>query len=175
MKHFSFLLSLLLAIIVLTSCIAEKNSQPADTGNVIEIGAPLPDFEVTTLSGEVISGAELRRKPAIVCFFHTGCGDCQRELPLLEQLYKNYGSLYPFVCIGREQEATEVAVYWKDNALTLPVAPQPDRKVYSLFARHTIPRIYMTDEKGIVRAQFIESATLPELEKALSEITVSLN
>ena len=54
----------------------------------------------------------------------------------------------------------------------MPYSAQQDRKIYQLFASHTIPRIYVVDEEGIIRAVFTDNplASYEDLVQAVEGI-----
>lgn len=90
----------------------------------------------------------------------------------MEQLHRLRPELR-IVCIAREENAYEIADYWRENGLTLSYSSQPDRKIYNLFATETVPRTYIADSHCIVTATF-DDTTLPTLEQLL-QLTESAN
>lgn len=171
MKPFVLLLSLLG---LLCSCITDDD---APTGEErIRPGDPLPAFTVTMYDGTTLSTEDLRGSVSLVVFFHTGCPDCQKELPVLQQLYEAYGGLSSevrFVCISREEGEADIAAYWAANSLTLPYSPQEDKGVYHLFADSAIPRVYVADRNLTVRAVYTDSpvATYEQLDAWVKELS----
>ncbi|MDE5773826.1 MAG: TlpA family protein disulfide reductase [Muribaculaceae bacterium] len=133
----------MLLLLPLSSCITE-----GDTGSdPVSVGMTVPPFEVTTLDGEIFSTRVPLKGTTYIIFFNTGCIDCRRELPLLQEQYVASLTLPAaerprYICISREEGAEEVSRYWSENDLTLPVAACPDRSIYDLFATSGIPRIY---------------------------------
>ena len=81
-------------------------------------------------------------------FFHTGCPDCQQELPVIQQLYDLYraNDSVAIYCISREEAAEEIEAYWQAHGLTLPYSAQESRSVYNLFSGQGIPRVYVSDK-----------------------------
>lgn len=137
---------------IMASCSMIKDEVPDPIGEEkVRVGDRLPEFSVTMNDGRVVRSSELKGKPSVIVFFATTCKDCQRELPLINERYRQYGEDTIFVAISREQTADEVLSYWTRNALTIPFSAQSDRSVYSLFATSGIPRIYTSDADGIVR------------------------
>ncbi len=136
---------------------------------IVAAGEALPDFSVSLLDGTEVAASSLKGKAAVVVFFNTGCIDCRRELPVLQELYTEFGKDVTFLCISREEGAESVAAYWKEHSLTLPVSSQKDRAVYSLFARRTIPRVYVCDTGGMVSKVFVEKAGRKKLRKAIAK------
>lgn len=144
---------LLLAILLfaLTSCSlgGEDPIRPED--NLVNAGDTLPAFSIYTSDGRQITTEQLKGKPSLIVFFSTGCPDCQSVLPDLERRYRLYAADTTYIAISREQAGDEVAAYWAQHTLSLPYSAQSDRRVYSLFARRGIPRIYISDAQGIVQ------------------------
>lgn len=142
------LLILLLAGVMLSlgGCIRDEEPQERS----LAVGDRVPAFSVTLSDGRVWNSRAPRSLPAVIVFFNTGCGDCRRELPKLQAAYEEHASEAEFICIAREEDEADIAKYWRENGLTLPYSPQPDRKIYNLFANTWIPRIYVVDPQGLI-------------------------
>lgn len=134
MKSF---LSTALLLLLSVGCITEKKQQEV----LLSIGDAMPQFEVTTLDGTVYSPQTLRGRESVLVFFNTDCEDCQRDLPDI-QLQADAEPQVQYLCIARDEGAESIEAFWREHGLTMPVAPQPDRAVYSLFARIGIPRTF---------------------------------
>lgn len=166
-------ISVALALLIsfsLSACISEEQSYIED---VVVVGDSLPDFEVVMSDGSTISGADLRTTTSVVMFFHTGCPDCQQALPRVQQLYNSYSSQgVQFVLISREDGATSVAEYWQKSGLTMPYSAQEDRAIYELFARKRVPRIYISNNSGVIESIFTDNPvpTYEALEEALTSL-----
>ena len=131
----------------MTGCIKEKQ-----TGADLKVGDILPDFEVVMNDGSVVTDEILKKKVSVVMFFHTTCPDCQQALPIMQNIYDEYASKgVVFALISREEGSEDVADYFNENGLKMPFSAQNDRKVYGLFAKTRIPRIYINDRDGIIR------------------------
>ena len=131
----------------MTGCIKEKQ-----TGADLKVGDILPDFEVVMNDGSVVTDEILKEKVSVVMFFHTTCPDCQQALPIMQNIYDEYASKgVVFVLISREEGSEDIAGYFNENGLKMPFSAQNDRKVYELFAKTRIPRIYINERDGIIR------------------------
>ena len=140
-------ISMIAVLAVLTGCIKEKQ-----TAADLKVGETLPDFEVVMNDGNVVSDDILKKSVSVVMFFHTSCPDCRQVLPEMQKIYDEYASEnIRIVLISREDPEQSVVSYWSDNGLTMPYSAQNDRKIYELFAKERIPRVYVCEKGGIIR------------------------
>lgn len=155
-----------------SSCISESFPD-GPSGSKLLVGDSIPDFTVITSGRDTISKKDLSGKNAFIIFFHTGCKDCQKELPILNAVYLNHqnDSNWLFLCIGRSESDASVGNFWKQHELSLPYAAQTDSRIYSLFAYDTVPLIYVVDRTGIIKAIYTDNplATQEELEEWLEQ------
>ena len=125
------------------------------------VGDRVPVFTVETVDADGTTGTfsttQLTGETVIV-LFNTSCGDCRRELPLLNDYYLEHRDDEGFlmVAISREEGAESVAAYWKEQGLSIPYSAQTDRRIYQLFASSIIPRVYFCSADGIITKIFIE-------------------
>lgn len=168
MKYFFRIFSLLLFCAVSLSCVDDEES--AYGQEFLVDGDVLPSFVVETITGETISSEMLSERPCVLVFFHTGCGDCRRELPIINDLYEEFSSEVNFLCIARQQGADEVGSYWEEAKLSLPVAPQENRNIYNLFAERGIPRVYVCEAGGRISKRFTERVGKKKLRKAIEGV-----
>lgn len=165
-------LFVLFAVLCFTSCI--KDDEERNGESKILPGDSLPSFELMAINGETISSETLKGKVAFLVFFDTTCGDCRRELPFVEAVWKDLkdDSSFAMWTISRGQTANTVSDYWKENAFNMPVYIDNDRKAYSLFADMTIPRFYLADRSGTVRwiADTSLGITVEQLENKIRNL-----
>ena len=116
---------ILFAFILLgmASCVVgeDEYASASDFGNVVEIGDSLPRFSVTLSNGSTLSNESLKGRVAVLTFFNTACGDCRRELPLIQEAYSVYADRVSFACISRAEKRGVcrfvLAVAWIVNAI----------------------------------------------------------
>lgn len=152
----------ILLTLFIYSCVSDSENSPNKIINHINVGSSIPDFTVSDGNGNVFNSKEFAGKRSLLVFFHTDCNDCKRELPLIEQVYRELlpesGCLV--VTIAREQPFAEVDKYWNDNGFTMPKYIDSNRTVYSLFANSVIPRLYVINTKGEVTWMAIEQSNV---------------
>lgn len=163
------LLLFMISIIGCTTqaCISEGESD----GPVVNVGDQLPNFSVSLFDGTIVSNNTLRGKTGMIVFFNTECSDCQKELPVVEQLWQQYkdNPEIQIVAIAREESAEEIETYWNEHNLTIPFSPQDNRDVFHLFAASGIPRIFVSNPEGIITSTFSDVLlpTLTQLDEAI--------
>ena len=131
----------------------------------VKVGDPVPVFSVDMVEGGEVttfSTGHLKGETVIV-FFHTGCPDCRRELPKLNEYYLRHKAdgEFQMVAISRGEGAEAVASFWSEHELQLPYSAQTDRRIYDLFASSVIPRVYFVSAQGIVTRVLVENFDLP--------------
>lgn len=180
MKRIVFLGIVLLTLLHLTGCGDDdcNSCKEENTPGNIQVGESLPDFSVVLSDGETVTNKSLEGKISVIVFFTTTCPDCRALLPDLERINEDYKDSKDFVllCIGREQEASVVDAFWKENKYTMPYSAQPTRDVYSLFAPSIVPRVYISNSKCTVEHIFTDDpiATFEELDEIVNELVTEL-
>ena len=146
-------------VIAILACLAGCIGEEEVAEWHLRPGDALPRFEVTAIDGTKVGSADSYNASMVIVFFNTSCPDCRKELPIIQAQYEVDQSLPEaersiFICISREEAAADVERYWAENNLTLPVSPQSDRRIYSLFASIGIPRIFYAKDGLITQALY---------------------
>lgn len=160
-----------------TGCLSDDDDNPE--GANIQIGDKLPDFSVRLNDDRLINRQLLEGKVSVIILFTVTCPDCQKQLPVIEQVYKTYGDRDNISILGisRAQGEAEVGDFWKKRGYTFPYSAQDTREVYSLFAKSGVPRIYLSDGDGVVVRMFSDNplASLDELKDILDQLLSKQN
>ena len=156
------MLTLTLSTLLTTSCIGD-DAEPAAEADIVRVNDPIPDFELQGADGSRLSSTALRGHVVLLNFFDTTCPDCRQELPVIQQVYNRYGDAVTVLNVPRSQTAGEVEKYWQQANLTVPYYTPTEPGLYYRFASSSIPRLYIIDAKGTVRATFDDSP-LPTLD-----------
>ena len=139
---------LLAFFLLFCSCIQDQE----EGENYIEVNDKLPEFTVENVAGEELHSRDLLVKVTLLVFFVTACEDCRRELPKIEKIWNTLkeNSDFQLIPISRSETAARVETYWKEDNFTMPFYLDSDKKIFSLFAKNTIPRIYLVNQENIV-------------------------
>ena len=119
--------------------------------SLVHVGDSVPQFSLTTADGSEFA-MPANGKVTLINFFATWCGPCRIELPHIERIWVEHkdDENFRLLVIGREETTESVRQYRNKNHFTFPVAADPDRTVYSLFARELIPRTLVVSPDGRV-------------------------
>ena len=155
-------------LLTMSACIRDRIPEGAD----LRPGDSLPWFSVTMDDGSVLTTDDLTGKVSVIVFFHTGCPDCQAELPVIQRIHDEFSPEAAVICISREEDAADIAEYWAENGLTLPYSAQKDRTVYSLFASEGVPRVYVSSGSLFIHSIYDDSP-VATYENLVSDIRVA--
>ena len=116
----------------------------------IAAGQPLPIGSVVDVDGKTIdlTAADNRK---LVILFATWCSDSNRALKALNQSDLLNEDSVQIIAIAREETA-ETVIAWRDkHGIRVPLAADPDRSIYKMFAAAGVPRFITvsTDNKVI--------------------------
>lgn len=124
----------------------------------VNVGEQTPAFSVTAKDGSVITTESLRGKVVLVNFFATWCPPCRAELPHMEKaVWEEWANREDFelMILAREEGWDKIDPFLEKTKHSMPFYPDLGRKVFSLFAKDTIPRNMLIDRDGKIIYQSI--------------------
>jgi peroxiredoxin len=126
----------------------------AAPGYCVEVGEPIPDFGIRTLSGEVLSRTTLAGRPLLLLFWNTWSPDSRRELPLLNHLVEKFsqrGLTVLAINTGYKDSERKARAFWKKHKFLFPAGYDKYLEIGDSFGIRETPTVLLVDAWGIVR------------------------
>lgn len=146
------------------------------------LGMKLPDFKVTSISGDTLNTKLMRGKIIIINIWALWCKPCIAELPGLNDIVKKYKDKnVEFIALTRENKESINKFLNQNNRFLFNIVPDAKKIYYRKLDSFGFPRTIIIDKKGIIRKVFsgginshkapelIKENIIPEIEKLLKE------
>ena len=151
------LLFAVFALVLLAACKQEEGGTTAEGREIVKVGQQVPEFTLSDANGNELTSSSLQGKVFLLNFFDTTCPDCQKELPVLQQIYDTYKDEIQVLNVPRSQTLDVAKAYWSQKGLSMPIYTDSNHSLYYKFAKSGIPRTYVVDREGLVRAVMTDS------------------
>lgn len=168
------ILKINIIILLLTITINAFCQEPMP--EIIHIGDNAPPINIKTINGDVFNTKSHKGKVIYLNFFATWCGPCMKEMPIIEtEIWKTIKHPnFTMLAIGREHSVNEIKTFSQSKDLTMPMAADTNRAIYSMFAPQMIPRNIVIDQQGkIIYSQHGYDSV--EFKKMIALIIKTLN
>lgn len=113
----------------------------------------IEQLDLTTLDGHTLSIGKGSSKPTLLLFFTTVCSSCQKAAPAISKQLEPLKKHLQLIAVGREHSEEELAAWTKENEVVYHMVADPERELFSRFAKMHVPRIYLIDTEGRVKYQ----------------------
>jgi len=130
-----------------------------DSGEDEEELSTIADVTVYDLDGNEVSLSSFFDGPAVLVFWATWCGPCNREMPDVQKLHERYGDEVQVVAVSVDDSDYAVKEFLKENGYTMTVLHDPDQKTIKAYAIHGIPTTFFLEPGG--RLAFREMGRRP--------------
>jgi peroxiredoxin len=134
----------------------ESYRKRVEATTLIHAGDRAPDFKVMMLDGKEITLSDLQGKIVLLNFWATWCPPCMKEFHEIPSvILDRFGEEENFVLLAISRgEQTEVVQKKMDQlkakGIAFNVGLDPTKSIYELYAKETIPRNFLIDQKGRV-------------------------
>ena len=137
-------------------------------------GQQLPEFKMTTQDGNLIASSEFYDKPMLVVEWASWCPDCQKQLPIVQQMYEKYGEQIHFVLLNMSEPGRETKEkadqYIKNQGYTFPYYYDVDQSAADLLQVKTIPSMYLVTKQQQVKNVLVKHTTADDFARELQAL-----
>jgi peroxiredoxin len=117
----------------------------------LSVGSRAPALEGKDQAGNALSLKKLSGKVVLVDFWATWCAPCEKELPVLEKLYKRYQKDgLVIVGVSVDKDASKISRFLRRMGLSFPVVHDQDGSIADRYQPEKMPSSYLVDRKGMV-------------------------
>jgi thiol-disulfide isomerase/thioredoxin len=104
------------------------------------------------MAGKLVNLADYRGKVVLLNFWASWCGPCRKEMPILEQLHKQYQNKgVMLVGVNVEPDSEDARKWLKGTPVSFPILFDRDSAVSKLYEVQGMPNTVILDRKGRVR------------------------
>jgi len=136
----------------------------------------MPAYNAELLDGSSFNVGNERGNVVLLNLWATWCGPCRFEIPELEKLHKEYAAQgFKVVGVSLDESGKEAVQQFVDeNAMTYPIALDPEGRLANVFQTTVIPTTVLIDRSGNIVWKKLGPVQLNDelkqaLDKALAE------
>jgi len=131
-----------------------------------------PDFEMTDYEGNVVRLSDFYGKPTVLNFWATWCSPCRSEMPVFNEVFKDYRDSINFVMVnqadGYNGETVEKAYgFIKEAGYEFPVYYDTKQDGAIKYTINSIPRTFFINSEGVLVAKATGAVDRETLEKGI--------
>lgn len=118
----------------------------------VSVGSTIADFTLPSASGKNIKFSELRGKVVLVNFWATWCGPCRQEMPLLNDIHKEYSAKgFTMLGINIDNKPKNAIKMMKKLGVNFPVVFDKSKSVSEQMGVEAMPFTVLVDRAGKAR------------------------
>jgi len=159
------------------SCAAVLLVHVSATLHALDIGAPAPDFAMTTLDGRRFSMAEAAKTHSAVAvvFMSTICPYSNYYDDLYRDMAAEFGKkgvLFVGVNSGTLETAAEVKAHAAEHGQTFDIIKDPQSRIADLLGAQRTPEVFLFDQTGTLRyhGRVASKVASPDLKLAIDAL-----
>ena len=134
------------------------------------IGEAMPNVTIITADSKEKTSADFKEKKTVYVAWASWCPDCQQELPILNELRKEYQDTIEFVPVNllvKGETPEKGQAYLKDNQLEFNYYSDKEKNFQKALEIHSIPTMIFVDQEGKIRNVIEDVKDKATIEEAL--------
>lgn len=167
------LLSVLAAVLALLALLLYglRNNPSIETGGVVPLNRPAPDFAVETVGGQQVRLSELRGKVVVLNIWASWCLPCQEESVAINQSFARFGGPdVVFVGLAYNDDDEQVRKFVRKYQVPYGVALDPEGRIFIDYGATGVPETFLIDREGRLTQKWIGPITAPRLNALIEPL-----
>ncbi len=134
--------------------------------------AKAPDFNLKDQYGVIQSLENYKGKVIFLNFWATWCPPCKKEMPDIENIYKEYGENKKDVIIlgVNSEKENEVKKFLKDKGYTFPTVIDENSEVMRKYFIQAFPTSFVIDKEGNIYGYVMGGLTKEQIKQVIEEV-----
>ncbi len=149
----------------------------AAAGAAVDVGDKAPAFRLPDADGKgTIALSDYTDKPTLLVFWASWCPHCQRELPVVQKVYKD---LKPkganVVGVSVDENVGEARALLKKQGITFPNAfagTDTGMNTARAYGVRGIPAVFFIDKRGTITAKYAGETDESDLRREFAKLGV---
>jgi thiol-disulfide isomerase/thioredoxin len=145
----------IITLFSLVFAIGNVQAQQSSSSAYPVIGKPCPDFmlrHVKYYTKTDVSLSDLKGKWLVLDFFTSECGACIASFPRISADAKQFAGQLTYMMVGAPDVSIGPLYERFREKLHMPMPCAFDHSLFDKWAVHGVPRVFLIDDKGIVRS-----------------------
>lgn len=116
---------------------------------------PAEDFELQTLTGEMVTLSDFAGTPVLLTFWATWCPPCIQEMPLLQEITDQFAGELVVLAINSGDMMEEIRSFAETNNYSMTYLADLDQEVTIQYQVTGFPTSYFIDAEGMIQGTYI--------------------
>lgn len=131
-----------------------------------------PDFELTSLDGDIVALSDYRGTAVMINFWAIWCAPCRDELPLIQAVADRHEDELVILAVNTGEDRTNVYHFVNEFNYDLVFLLDPSNSLASKYGVRGLPTSVFIDEEGLIQARHIGLLNELLLSDYLSQVGV---
>ncbi|NLU33732.1 MAG: TlpA family protein disulfide reductase [Wolinella succinogenes] len=117
----------------------------------VALGESAPEISTKNLQGEAVKLENYRGKVVVLRFWAKGCASCVKEMPFLEELWREYEEELVILAINAQDSSREMEAFKEQYHLGYPLLKDDLDITTKRYGVVAIPTMFLIDKEGRLR------------------------
>ena len=134
------------------------------------IGEAMPNVTIITADSKEKTSADFKGKKTVYVAWASWCPDCQQELPILNELRKDYQDSIEFVLVNllvKGETPEKAQAFLKEKGLEFNYYSDKEKSFQKALEIHSIPTMIFVDQEGKIKNVIDDVKDKATIEEAL--------